>query len=80
MHTENHKYSLKDVPIFDQGYEKGQNIHISKGAWIGANAVILPGVQIGKNAVVAAGSVVTKNVEPFTVVAGVPARKIKEIK
>lgn len=80
MHTENHKYSLKNVPIFDQGYEKGQNIHISKGAWIGANAVILPGVQIGENAVVAAGSVVTKNVDPYTVVAGVPARKIKEIK
>lgn len=45
---------------------------------VGANAVILEGVRVGKGAVVAAGSVVTKNVEPNTVVAGAPAKLIKE--
>ena len=46
---------------------------------IGANAVVLEGVTIGKGAVVAAGAVVTQDVAPFTVVAGTPARKIKDI-
>lgn len=46
---------------------------------VGANAVILEGVTVGKGAVVAAGAVVTKDVPPYTVVAGVPARVIKQI-
>lgn len=46
--------------------------------WIGINATVMHGVTIGKGAVVAAGAVVTKDVEPYTVVAGVPARKIGE--
>lgn len=46
---------------------------------IGANAVILEGVRVGKGAVVAAGAVVTKDVPPYTVVAGVPAKVIKQI-
>ncbi|QNQ82060.1 2,3,4,5-tetrahydropyridine-2,6-dicarboxylate N-acetyltransferase [Lactobacillus sp. PV037] len=46
---------------------------------IGANAVVIEGVHIGKGAVVAAGAIVTKDVEPYTVVAGVPARFIKKV-
>ncbi|MEK6921264.1 MAG: acyltransferase [Nanoarchaeota archaeon] len=46
---------------------------------IGANSTILPGIRIGKNSLIGAGSVVTKDVAPNSVVAGVPARKIKEI-
>ncbi|MEJ2103620.1 MAG: DapH/DapD/GlmU-related protein [Ignavibacteriaceae bacterium] len=46
---------------------------------IGANAVILEGVKVGKGAVVAAGSIVVKNVEPHTVVAGVPAKMLKKV-
>lgn len=45
-----------------------------------AGAVILPGVTVGDNAIVAAGAVVSRDVEPGTVVAGVPARKIKNIR
>ncbi len=48
-------------------------------AWIGSNVTILPGVTIGEWAVVAAGAVVTKDVEPYTVVGGVPAKVIKRI-
>jgi acetyltransferase-like isoleucine patch superfamily enzyme len=50
---------------------------VGDDAWIGSNCIILPNVSIGEGAVVAAGAVVTKDVEPFSIVAGVPARKIK---
>lgn len=51
---------------------------IEDGAWIGAGATVLQGVRVGKGAVVAAGSVVTHDVPPGTVVAGVPARKVRD--
>ena len=54
-------------------------IHIGKKVWLGANVTVLPGVTIGDNAIVAAGAVVTRDVEPNTVVGGVPARLIKKI-
>lgn len=54
-------------------------ITIEDDVWIGAGAVVLPGVTIGRGAVVAAGAVVTASVEPYTVVAGVPARAIRSI-
>jgi len=56
-----------------------QPIHISQNAWVGAKAIILPGITVGQNAVVAAGAVVTKDVPANTVVAGVPAKRIKTI-
>ncbi|MFX3624054.1 MAG: 2,3,4,5-tetrahydropyridine-2,6-dicarboxylate N-acetyltransferase [Ectobacillus sp.] len=52
---------------------------VGDGALVGANAVILEGVTVGEGAVVAAGAIVTEDVPPYTVVAGVPARVIKEI-
>lgn len=54
-------------------------VHIGKRAWIGAGATILPGITVGDNAVVGAGSVVTKDVAPNTIVAGNPAKFIKNI-
>jgi acetyltransferase-like isoleucine patch superfamily enzyme len=52
---------------------------VKKGASIGTNATILCGVTIGENAIVGAGSVVTKDVAPNTIVAGIPARKLRKI-
>ncbi len=52
---------------------------IGKGSWIAPGCVILPGVTIGENSVVGTSSVVIKNVEPYTVVAGNPAKFIKKI-
>lgn len=53
-------------------------IHIKEGVWIGSFAIILGGVTIGKHSVVGAGSVVTKDVPEYTLVAGNPARIIKQ--
>lgn len=79
FYTGNHSFSRIDIPIIDQGHDPAENVIIKKGSWIGANAVVLPGVTIGENSVVAAGSIVTKSVPPFVVVAGVPAKIIKNI-
>lgn len=54
------------------------NIVIDDDVWIGYGAIILSGVHIGQGAVIAAGAVVTSNVSPYTVVGGIPAKKIKK--
>jgi acetyltransferase-like isoleucine patch superfamily enzyme len=63
----------------DWSTTRSASIRVSKGAWIGARAIILKGVTIGEGAVIGAGSVVTKDVPPYTIVAGNPARVIREI-
>ncbi len=62
-----------------QGWEIAKPIVIEDNVWVGGGAIILPGVRIGRNAVVGAGAVVTRNVPMNTVVAGNPARVIREI-
>lgn len=57
----------------------GRDIIVQEGAWIASNATILGPCRIGRHAVVAAGAVVTCDVPPFTVVAGHPAQKVREI-
>lgn len=61
----------------NSGYAKG-DIVVGNDVWIGANATILDGVTIGDGAVIATGSVVTKNVLPYTIVGGNPAKVIKQ--
>lgn len=58
---------------------KSGNIIVDDEAWIGANVTVLPGVTIGRCSVVGAGSVVTRDVEPYSVYAGTPARKIRSL-
>ena len=57
---------------------KGGEVIIEDYVWISTRAIILPNVRIGKGAVVAAGAVVTKDIPPFTIVGGIPAKKIGE--
>lgn len=57
---------------------KSAPVTIEDNVWIGANVTILPGVVVGRGSVIAAGSVVTKSVPPNSLVAGVPAKVIKE--
>jgi acetyltransferase-like isoleucine patch superfamily enzyme len=75
----NHNFSNNEQRIDEQGINTSPVV-IGDDVWIGANAVILPGVTIGRHCVVAAGAVVTKDVPDYTVVAGVPAKVIKELK
>jgi len=56
----------------------GAPIVIGDYVWVSVRAIILPGVTIGEGAVIAAGAVVTKDVEPFAIMGGVPAKKISE--
>lgn len=55
------------------------NIVVNNGVWIGCNATILGGVVVGSGSIIAAGSLVTRNVPENTLVAGVPAKKIKDL-
>ncbi|HMM10880.1 MAG TPA: acyltransferase [Bacteroidales bacterium] len=73
----NHGYQDLNLPPSLQPVET-KPIHIGDEVWIGANCVITAGVNIGKHAVVAAGSVVTKSVPPYSVVAGNPAKVLKQ--
>ena len=74
----NHIFEDSDKRIDEQGVSTSAVI-IEDDIWVGANAVILPGVTIGHHSVVAAGAVVTKDVPPHSLVAGVPAKIIKQI-
>ena len=72
----NHKYTNVDIPIYLQG-ETVETITIDDDCWIGANVVITAGVTVGKHSVVAGGAVVIKDVPPFCVAVGNPARIVK---
>ena len=74
----NHVFDDPKRPFVDQGIT-AEGIVIEDDVWLGAGAVITDGVRVGRGAVVAAGAVVTSDVEPHTVVGGVPARFIKRI-
>jgi acetyltransferase-like isoleucine patch superfamily enzyme len=80
IYVSNHRYDITDIPIKHQGHYPVKPVRVCRGAWLGANVIILPGVTIGQNSVVGAGAIVTEDVEPFTVVAGNPARLIKNLK
>lgn len=60
----------------DSDFEEYVNINIGNDVWIGARAIILDGIKVGSGAIIAANSVVTKNVPPYSIVAGVPAKII----
>ncbi len=82
--------SISTYPGFYKGYASGytkfaeavpfkeyEEITIANDVWIGAGAILLDGITVGNGAIIGAGSVVTKNVEPFEVVGGCPAKHIK---
>lgn len=66
-----------DVLNSEKRPEDDRDIVVEDDVWIGANSIILKGVRIGQGSVIAAGSVVTKDVAPYSIVAGVPAKQIK---
>lgn len=72
----NHNFDLIDIPMREQGLT-AVGVNIDDDVWIGSNVKILDGVKIGRGCVVASGCVVSKDLEPFGVYAGVPAKLIK---
>jgi acetyltransferase-like isoleucine patch superfamily enzyme len=74
---QNHGYEDPDTPIGRQ-FPVNSPVSIGSGSWLGAGAIILPGARIGRNVLVAAGSVVRGEIPDRCVVAGVPARVVRE--
>jgi len=75
-------HSEPTQPIREILGEEGNKIApvvIKRGAWVAVNCVVLPGVTIGENSIIAAGSVVTKDISPYSIAGGVPAKVIKVI-
>ena len=80
--TGGHRYDIQGRPMTsitneEKSPEDDKDVIFEGDNWIGANVTILRGVTIGEGAIVAAGAVVTKNVPPYTIVGGCPARVIK---
>ena len=75
----NHQFKETSIPICFQGpdYSKNQTI-IEDDVWIGVRTIFTPGHRIGKGSIIGAGSVVTKDVEPYSIVGGNPAKLIKK--
>lgn len=75
--TRNHRFDSTKIPMRIQGFSEERPVTIEDDVWIGDSCIILPGVTIGRGSIVGAGSVVTKNVEPFSIVGGNPAKLIR---
>lgn len=75
--TANHGFSLPDIPMARQPLDIAP-VAIGDDVWIGANVVILSGVNIGQGSIIGAGAIVTKDVEPYSVVVGNPAKLIRK--
>jgi len=75
LRAANHIFSDPNISILEQGHESGKII-IEDDVWLGAHVTIVPNVKIGRGSVIGAGAVVTKDIEPFSIAVGVPAKKI----
>ena len=73
----NHIFTDKSKPIWQQG-ETAQGIKIGNDVWIGTNVKILDGVKIGDGSIIGAGSVVTKDIPPYSIAFGSPAKVKKQ--
>lgn len=80
VYTTKHNVDRTDIPMIDQGLSTMIPVTIGNDVWIGRRVIILPGLTIGEGSIIGAGSIVTKNVAPYTVVAGSPARVIRNRK
>lgn len=76
--TENHRFEDSSRLMRFEGNQEAQPVTIEDDVWIGTRVIILPGVTIGRGSILGAGSVVTKDVEPYSIVAGNPARLVRK--
>ncbi|MFT4679728.1 MAG: acetyltransferase-like isoleucine patch superfamily enzyme [Litorivivens sp.] len=78
--SKNHEHSRTDIPMSLQGETEDEPVTLENDVWLGRNVLIMPGVCVGEGSIIAAGAVVTKNVEPYSIVGGIPAKVIKKRK
>ena len=72
-----HRFDIPGTPMLYSGRAELKATTIGRDCWIGARSTIMCGVNIGDGSIIAAGAVVTKDVEPYSIYGGVPAKKIK---
>jgi acetyltransferase-like isoleucine patch superfamily enzyme len=70
---------IASIPYVRDQLIKAEPVTIEDDAWLGTGSIILPGVTVGRGAVVAAGAVVTRDVAPYTIVAGTPAKAVRQL-
>lgn len=77
MYTTRHNDEHTDIAMRYQGFKEQLPIVIGNDVWIGRRVIIMPGVTVGDGVIIGAGAVVTKNIPPYCVVGGVPAKVIR---
>lgn len=77
IYTISHKFDRTDISMMDQGSTEPSAVTIGNDVWIGRRAIIMPGIKIGDGCIIGAGAVVTKDIPPYSVAVGVPAKVVK---
>lgn len=77
VYTQNHRFDRTDIPMCQQGFQESEPVHIGNDVWIGRRVMIMPGVTIGDGCVIGAGAVVAKDMPPYSIVVGNPARVVR---
>jgi maltose O-acetyltransferase len=75
--SQNHKFDDVSIPMRLKGYQDALPVVIEDDVWLGVRVIVLPGIRIGRGVVIGAGAVVTKDVPPFAICVGNPARIIR---
>lgn len=75
--NQNHRFDDLSIPMRLQGYKDTPPVVIEDDVWLGARVIVLPGIRIGTGAIIGAGAIVTKDIPPFAICVGNPARIIK---
>lgn len=80
IYTRTHVYDNPEVPMTLSGETPIMPVVLEEDVWLGRNVMVLPGVRIGKGSIVGANSIVNKDIEPYSIVGGVPAKLIRKRK
>lgn len=78
IYTRSHAHDRTDISMREQGAAEVLPVTIGNDVWIGRRVIIMPGVTIGDGCILGAGAVVTKDIPPYSIAGGVPARVIKQ--